>query len=145
MAQTGSGDGDRGSVDKAEKQNERRESCRKELECWKAIYPDFKCRTVTVFNERPALLMPYFSSIDVRDRVLLLLKVEETLKTRYDKKDWFHGDVKWRNIGQDREKNVVVFDMGLVRKKKKTDEGWVQKAIDELRKKCGAKAVLFPS
>ena len=132
-----------GNVSKADKQKSREESRDQELECWKEIYPKFGCRTVTVFEKRPALLMPYFSSIDVRDRFLLLPKVKETLMTSYDKKGWFHGDVKWRNIGQDKNQNVVVFDMGQVRKKKETDEGWVQKAIDELGKRCGAKKALF--
>ena len=61
---------------------------------------------------------------------------------RYDSKGWFHGDAKWRNIGQVKEKKVVVFDMGQVREKKETDKGWVQKAIDELGKRCGAKKAL---
>ena len=131
-----------GSVSKDEKQKSREESRDLEYDCWRNIYPEFKCRKVSIFTNRPALLMPYFSSIDIADRQSLLPKVKETLVNRYDNKGWFHGDVKWRNIGQDKEKNVVVFDMGQVRKKKETDEGWVQKAIDELGKRCGAKKAL---
>ena len=82
--------------------------------------------------------MPYFSCIDIADRQSLLQKVEETLTNRYDINGWYHGDVKWRNIGQDKNENVVVFDMGLVRRKQtKKDEGWVGRAMDDLKKRCG--------
>ena len=51
-----------------------------------------------------------------------------------------HRDVKWRNIGQDHQGNVVVFDMGSVERKKTVGEGcegWVERAITELEKRCG--------
>ena len=96
------------------------------------------CRAISIFENRPALVMPYFSSINVTDRLLLLGKVKETLLNYYDKKGWFHGDVKWRNIGQDKNQDIVVFDMGQVRKRSEEDKGWVEDAINELRKRCGA-------
>ena len=76
--------------------------------------------------------MQYFASIDHSKREEMVPMVQDMLEHNYNKSDLVHGDVQWRNIGQDNKGNVVVYDMGWVKKKEKGDEAWVEEAIKKL-------------
>ena len=141
-----SGENDQNDDDKRKSREKFRNH---EAKCWGETYLNYSCRKVTVFK-RPAIIMQYFSFIDVNDRRGLLDAVRKTLTEDYDKRGWVHRDVKWRNIGQDPQGNV--FDMGSVERKKTVGErceGWVERAITELEKRCGVsqacKVLNFPS
>ena len=130
----------RGGNDPKEKKKFREEARNAEFELWQKICgPGFQSRKVVVFNDRPALLMQFFSPIPVGDRSSLLPSVQDALLGDFNKRGWVHEDVKWRNIGQDKEGKVVVFDLGHVREKKETDKEWVDKAMKGLEEQCGAK------
>ena len=119
--------------DKETKQKARVQAWDGEAEVWKRVYPNYQCHEVKVFEDRPALLMQYFASIDHTKRKEMVPMVRETLEQNYNKNGLVHGDVQWRNIGQDRAGKVVVYDMGWVKEKKKgEDEGWVDEAIKKL-------------
>ena len=62
-------------------------------------------------------------------------KVRECLENFFVAKKRKHNDVKWRNMGLDNKKNVVVYDLGSVEKCR--DGGWVEEAIRELKSRIG--------
>ena len=61
--------------------------------------------------------------------------MRECLEENFDKRRYVHGDVRWRNIGRDWDGNAVVFDLETVRSKDEKDAGWVEGAIEQLKKR----------
>jgi len=127
------------------KKEELRDDVRREMENWKAAYPEFK-----VFREtwcgRDALRMPHFAAVKPDDRSNVLQLVEETLETQFAAKGLVHEDVAWRNIGlykDGADRKAVVFDLGRVRDRDKTDDYWVDDVITKLRR--GASTSLVAS
>ena len=118
--------------DKEAKQKAQVQAQDDEAEVWSKVYPNYQCRKVEVFEDRPALLMQYFASIDHSKREEMVPMVRDMLEHNYNKNNLVHGDVQWRNIGRDNKGNVVVYDMGWVKKKEKGDEAWVEEAIKKL-------------
>ena len=121
------------------KKKSRETNRNEELKHWKTVYKQYNCQAVTIF-ERPAILIQYFSFIPLSERRKCLEGVKKTLSQDYDRNKWMHGDVRWRNTGQDNKGKVVVFDMGSVREKTEDDKEWVNQAIEELKKQCGTGA-----
>ena len=119
--------------DEKRKKKEQLEARDGEAKVWRQVYPDYQIHEVVIFEDQPALLMQYFSSIDPEKRQGLVQLVQKTLERNYDVNNLVHEDVQWRNIGQDQSGNVVVYDMGQVIEKEVMHEGWVQKAIEKLK------------
>lgn len=117
-----------------------------ELQNWKDVYWDtYSARTQKLLN-RNCLLMMYFSFINPSQRAFYLPRVKECLQNFFVKKKRKYNDVKWRNIGLDNKKNVVVYDLGSVEECE--DGGWVEQAIQELKSRIGGEELVdtdFPS
>ena len=106
-----------------------------ESQNWKDVYGDtYQVRKQNLLN-CDCLLMQYFSFINPSHRLFYLPKVRECLKNFFVAKKRKHNDVKWRNMGLDNKKNVVVYDLGSV--EKCGDGGWVEEAIRELKSRIG--------
>jgi hypothetical protein len=109
---------------------------------WTNIYPEYAAgiRIVTL-NKKPALLLPHFDHPSKHDNVLQA--IEKTLRTDFEARGWYHGDLWWRNIGIRRSENgvrAVVFDMESVKRvsemtDKKPDTDWVAAKITHLKKR----------
>ena len=106
-----------------------------ELQNWKDVYGDtYQVRKQKLLN-RDCLLMRYFSFIDPSRRLSYLPEVKKCLEKFFVSKKRKHNDVKWRNMGLDNEKNVVVYDLGSVEECR--DSGWVNEALQVLKSKIG--------
>ena len=80
--------------------------------------------------------MPHFAAVKPDDRSNVLHLAEETLQANFASKGLVHKDVAWRNIGlykDGADDKAVVFDLGRVRGRDKTDDNWVTDAIAKLR------------
>jgi hypothetical protein len=101
------------------------------------VYPKFDGVRIWNLNNIPSLMLPHFDSPKDRKEVAVLKAIEATLLQDYDKNQFVHHDIAWRNIGIRRNGNkveVVVFDMENVEKKEDSDIGWVEKAMTKLKK-----------
>ena len=120
------------------KNEELRDDVKREMENWKAAYPEFK-----VFREtwcgRDALRMPHFAVVEPGRRLDVVDSIEATLQDSFASKGLVHLDVAWRNIGLyagGGEQHAVVFDLGRVRKATAGDENWVEHAIAKLAREA---------
>jgi hypothetical protein len=76
----------------------------------------------------------------VRNDPQVLEAIERTLTNDYKNKGFYHGDVRWRNIGIRRkggEVSAVVFDMESVEEialsKQELKEDWVERVMAVLK------------
>ena len=72
-----------------------------------------------------------------KNKVRVLKLVEQTLREDFDGKNLVHGDVAWRNVGlykNGSEVKAVVFDMTQVKERGESHDGWVDAAVQKLRR-----------
>ena len=109
-----------------------------EEKMWHKAYPQFKSKVVCEkWCGKLALKMPHFSAVPMLQREKVLKLVEQTLREDFDAKNLVHDDVAWRNVGlykNGSEVKAVVFDMTLVKERGESDDGWVDAAVEKLRR-----------
>eukprot|EP00037_Helgoeca_nana_P030680 m.381072 g.381072 ORF g.381072 m.381072 type:complete len:312 (+) comp28244_c0_seq1:2831-3766(+) len=106
---------------------------RLQRKAWATIYPEYDAFVgVETWAGMMCLRMPYFRSVEVKDRECALPLVKEAL-TQIDKLGYVHSDVKWRNLGQspDGEK-IVLYDLDI-HKKTDSDVNWIDTACNSLQ------------
>ena len=110
---------------------------KKEAEWWGRVYDKkFQVKATSIMG-RKALVMPVFYPIPTCHRSKFIQKIEDTC-VELRKKGIRHGDVKWRNIGLTATREVVLLDLGRMSECDSMDNGWVDDAIKELKRRMGS-------